>query len=72
MNRLRLVLYGLIAFLILTHVPLFLMLLLQCQPIRKVWENVPGKCLSMRFVENVIITQGGKSHVQLLSVVTLG
>ena len=60
MKRLRLVLYGLIAFLILTHVPLFLMLHLQCQPLRKVWENVPGKCLSMIVIENVIIAQGGK------------
>ena len=71
MNRLRHVLYGLMIFLILTHVPLFLMLLLQCQPLRKAWEDVPGKCLSIEFVKNVIIAQGGKSQIQISSLLIL-
>ena len=58
MNRLRLVLYGLIVFLVVTHIPLCLLILLQCNPLRKAWdEEVPGKCFSISIVENVIIAR---------------
>ncbi|KAG7005730.1 hypothetical protein G7Y79_00018g045370 [Physcia stellaris] len=58
-NRLRAVLYGLIGFLFTTHIPLILMYVLQCDPIRKAWDRgVPGKCWSRNLVENVVIAQG--------------
>ena len=64
MNRLRLVLYGTIAFLLTTHIPLFLMLLLQCSPIQKTWyRQVPGSCLSMDVIENIILAQGGTLYL---------
>ena len=64
LNRLRLVLYVLIVFLVTTHVPLSLLILFQCSPLRRAWEkSVPGKCFSMNAIKNVIFAQGGKLSV---------
>ncbi|KAL8693980.1 MAG: hypothetical protein Q9218_001278 [Villophora microphyllina] len=60
-RRLRLGLYALIAFLITSHVPLFFLIIFQCSPIRKVWNNAlegPGTCFTRATVETIIIIQG--------------
>ncbi len=63
-ERYRFFLFGLIAFIVLTHVPLTLLYMLQCIPIEKNWVPVggkaikPGHCFSKTVVENVIIVQG--------------
>ncbi|KAL8677442.1 MAG: hypothetical protein Q9186_006128 [Xanthomendoza sp. 1 TL-2023] len=58
-NRLRAILYGLIGFLVITHIPLFFIYVFQCSPIRKAWDRESvGKCLSLDIVKNVIIAQG--------------
>jgi hypothetical protein len=63
-ERYRYFLFGLIAFLVLTHVPLTLVYMLQCIPIQKNWVPVggkaikPGHCLPKTVVEIVIIVQG--------------
>lgn len=61
-RKLRLGLYGLIAFLITSHVPLFFLMIFQCSPISKYWTNPlegPGVCFSKATVETIIIVQGG-------------
>lgn len=64
-ERWRWFLFGLIAFLVLTHVPLTLLFMFQCIPVQKNWETVreavPGHCLSKKAVEKIIIVQGGES-----------
>lgn len=63
-ERWRWFLFGLIAFLVVTHVPLTLLYMFQCIPIQKVWQSaqgpVPGHCMSKKTVEKIIIIQGGK------------
>lgn len=59
-HRLRAVLYGLMGFLFVTHIPLFFIYVFQCSPVRRAWQrDVGGKCMSKDVVENVIIAQGG-------------
>ena len=64
-ERWRWFLFGLIAFLVVTHVPLTLLYIFQCIPLRKVWETVeeevPGHCMSKKTVQKIIIVQGGES-----------
>ena len=61
-NKLKVILYGLIGFLVTTHVPLLLLYILQCDPVGKVWDHgLSGKCLSLNVVENIVIAQGGES-----------
>ncbi|KAI4229835.1 MAG: hypothetical protein L6R40_008045 [Gallowayella cf. fulva] len=58
-HRLRAVLYGLMGFLFVTHIPLFFIYVFQCSPVRRAWQrDVGGKCMSKDVVENVIIAQG--------------
>ena len=58
-EKYRYALFTIIAFLIITHTPLTLLFLLQCQPLNKNWDtNVPGQCFSKRVVEKIIIVQG--------------
>ena len=60
-DRWRNFLYGMIAFLILTHLPLTLLFIFQCRPVNKVWDTqVPGKCFSKETMEIIIIVQGGQ------------
>lgn len=63
-ERWRWFLFGLIGFLVLTHVPLTLLFILQCIPLQKNWETVeeavPGHCMSKKAVEKIIIVQGGE------------
>lgn len=63
-ERYRYFLFSLIAFLILTHVPITLLFMLQCIPLEKNWApvggraDVAGHCFSKKVVENIIIVQG--------------
>lgn len=58
-ERWRYFLFGLIAFLIISHTPLTLLFLLQCIPLNKNWNTaVPGYCFSKPAVEKIIIVQG--------------
>lgn len=61
-ERWRWFLFGLIAFLVVTHVPLTLLFIFQCIPLQKNWETVeeavPGHCMSKKAVEKIIIVQG--------------
>ena len=60
-NRVRVVLYALIGFLVMTHIPLFLLFVLQCNPVSKEWDSeLPGQCLSKDTVKNIVLSQGGK------------
>ena len=63
-ERWRWFLFGLIAFLVVTHVPLTLLFTFQCIPLQKNWETVmgpvPGHCMSKKVVEKIIIVQGGE------------
>ena len=53
-------LYGVMTFLVLSHLPLELLFLLQCIPLNKNWNmDVPGRCFSKVAVEDIIIVQGG-------------
>ena len=59
-DRLRTFLQVLIAFLILTHVPLTLLMIFQCRPVQKYWDQeMEGKCFPKTTVEKIIIAQGG-------------
>ena len=60
-DRWRNFLYGMIAFLILTHLPLTFLFIFQCRPVNKVWDTqVPGDCWSKETMEIIIIVQGGQ------------
>lgn len=60
-NRLKSMLWALIAFLVISHAILFLLVVLQCQPIHKVWDTeVPGHCFSKHMVENINYAQAGE------------
>ena len=62
-NRLRTFLWALIAFLVFSHLPLFLLILLQCRPVSGVWNPaVDGKCFSKVTIEKIIIVQGSMSN----------
>ena len=57
-NRLRRTLYGLIAFLIITHLALFFLEIFQCNPVDKVWNLAdPGRCMSQQTIMNILIAQ---------------
>lgn len=59
-------LYGVIAFLTFSHLPLCLLFLLQCLPVQKNWaQSRPGKCFSLLTIEKIIIVQGGMSFLVL-------
>ena len=64
-ERWRWFLFGLIGFLVVTHVPLTLLYMFQCIPLQKNWQTVqgavPGHCMSKKAVQKIIIVQGGKS-----------
>ena len=59
-DHLRRSLWFLIAFLILSHLPLTILMIVQCRPIEKYWfEDLPGTCWSKEIRERIIIAQGG-------------
>ena len=65
-DKLRLFLKGVIWFMILSHLPLFLLVVLQCNPIQTLWITAinpayPGTCFRKRTVEKMVIAQGGMS-----------
>ena len=66
--RWRNFLYGMILFLIVSHLPLELLFLLQCIPVHKVWDQqVPGGCFPAAAVEKIIIVQGGAYNSALVA-----
>lgn len=59
-SRLKAILYGLIAFMIVTHVPLTFMFIFQCSPISKYWNHaIGGRCWSKQMITRILIAQGG-------------
>ena len=61
-DRWRKFLYGMIAFLVVSHVAITLLFIFQCNPVNKVWDvHVPGTCWSKWHLEILIIVQGGTS-----------
>ena len=65
-SKLKRVLYLLIAFLVITHVPLTFMIIFQCGPISKDWNPViSGHCWSKDVIVNILIAQGGMHHWSL-------
>ena len=59
-SRLKNVLYGLIALIVISHIPVFFAYVFQCSPIASNWNvNRPG-CFSKDAVEAIIVVQGGK------------
>ena len=63
-NKLKRILYGLIAFLVITHLVLFFLNIFQCNPVDKAWNlGVPGQCFSPQMVMNILIAQGVFSFV---------
>lgn len=60
-DRLRRFLWFLIAFMVLTHLPLIVLMVFQCRPVEKYWlEDLPGTCWAKSTREKIIIVQGGK------------
>ena len=58
------ILKGLIWLVVLSHIPLFLLLVLQCNPIATAWNiainpDYPGSCFRKVTVEKIVIAQGG-------------
>ncbi|KAL8868423.1 MAG: hypothetical protein Q9174_005005 [Haloplaca sp. 1 TL-2023] len=62
-NKLRKILYAMIAFLIIMTVALTIPYALQCSPVHKVWDLGPpyGTCFSKRVIVDINILQGGKN-----------
>ena len=57
-NKLKRILYGLIAFLVVTHLTLFFLNVFQCSPVDKVWNlDDQGRCFSEQTVMNILISQ---------------
>ena len=60
-TKLRAALYALIGFLVITHVPFIIVILVQCRPAHKYWDlNAAGECFTTDRVVDIIISQGGK------------
>lgn len=63
-NKLRRVLWSLMGFLVISHLILFLLVVLKCDPVRKAWDlSTPGKCFSKNSVKAINIVQGGESAI---------
>ena len=63
-NKLKRILYALIAFLVVTHLVLFFLNIFQCNPVDKAWNlGKPGQCFSQQMVMNILIAQGVFSFV---------
>ena len=59
-DRLRRFLQGLIVLIILTHLPLTLLMIFQCYPVQKYWDQtLLGSCFRKDTVEKIVISQGG-------------
>lgn len=55
-------LFGIIAFLVLTHVPLTVLFVVQCRPVEAVWNmERQAECFSKETTEKIIIVQGCKA-----------
>ena len=58
-------LYGLIIFLILSHVPITIVYIFQCRPVNRAWDadRIPGQCFTKAGIQDLIIVQGGKPPI---------
>ena len=66
-DRWRNFLYGMIAFLIISHLPITFLYIFQCRPVNKFWDReVPGNCWPLSTVEKIIIVQGGSCKIHCL------
>ncbi|KAL8889331.1 MAG: hypothetical protein Q9215_003360 [Flavoplaca cf. flavocitrina] len=58
-SKLKKGLYWLIAFIFVTHLPLIVLLIVQCRPVEKTWNTiVDGKYFSTNMIANILIAQG--------------
>ena len=65
-NKLKTVLWVLIGLLVITHLPLTILFLAQCDPVSREWNmSLSGRCFSKHMVENILIAQGGASSCPL-------
>jgi hypothetical protein len=63
-TKLRASLYALIGFLVVTHVPFIVLILVQCRPAHRYWNlSADGDCFTSDRVADIVISQGGKSSV---------
>ena len=61
-DKLRHVLWYLMGFLIISHLILFFLVVLQCDPVHKAWDlGTPGRCFSPNSILAINIIQGGES-----------
>ncbi|KAL8962232.1 MAG: hypothetical protein Q9193_001338 [Seirophora villosa] len=57
-DKLKRILWALIGFLLISHLVLFLLVVLQCSPIHKVWVmDAPGRCFSKQSVMDINLIQ---------------
>jgi len=75
-DHLRRFLQGLIVIIILTHLPLTLLMIFQCHPVQKYWnQTLPGSCFRKDTVEKIVISQGGmwgsRRNVRLLLILAV-
>ena len=62
-SKLKKVLYMLIGFIIATHLPLLILIIVQCSPIEKEWNTVlVGHCFSKEMIARILIAQGCTLH----------
>ncbi|KAL9615574.1 MAG: hypothetical protein Q9204_008768 [Flavoplaca sp. TL-2023a] len=58
-SKLKKGLYWLIAFIFVTHLPLVVLLIVQCRPVEKTWNTIiDGRCFSKDMIANILIAQG--------------
>lgn len=66
-------LYATIGFLVLSHLPFIVLILLQCRPAQTYWESgVGGTCFSKDMIANVVVAQGGQSTPLMIPVPPMG
>lgn len=60
-DKLRRFLHACIVVVIVSHLPLMLLMIFQCNPVQKYWDkDLPGSCFRKETVEKIIISQGGE------------
>lgn len=58
-SKLKRVLHWLVLFIVATHLPLLVLMIVQCRPVEKAWNTaIDGKCISKKMVGNILIAQG--------------
>lgn len=58
-SKLKKVLHTLIGFIVITHLPLLILIIVQCQPVEKYWDtDLRGHCFSKEMLANILVAQG--------------